>query len=90
MAATSTLFTLGVILGKFQGETISIREHEATELLDDLVNHVDCARSEDNADEVLCKGCYASLDAAKEWLNKTTPLGVNIAQWTLKNDQTSK
>ena len=42
-------------------------------LLANLVGHIDCATSEDQASEVLCPGCYESLQRAREWLDINDP-----------------
>ena len=86
MVATSVLFTLGAILGRFREETISVRERELEELLGDLVDHIDCARSEENADEVLCQGCYSTLDAAKYWLYEDNPTWREDYTMEIKSD----
>lgn len=42
-------------------------------LLGDLTDHIDSARSEDEAEEVFCSGCDAAFKAAKEWLDANDP-----------------
>ena len=71
--ATCIMWTLAAVLSWGQGECISVNEYDLQELLGDMVSHIDCAIMERDADEVFCSGCYASIKAAREWLDKNDP-----------------
>ncbi len=73
MIATSSLWTLGAILSWYQGETISEGEHEVTELLGDLVDHVNSATAEDHAMTVFCGGCLYEIQRSRKWLDENDP-----------------
>ena len=66
-------WTLAAILSWGQGELISANEYDLQELLGNMVSHIDCAIMERDAPDVFCQGCYASIKAAREWLDKNDP-----------------
>ncbi len=73
IVCTSVFWTLGVILSWRRGEIISEGEHEITELLGDLVDHVDSATAEDHATTVFCPGCLYEIQRSREWLDENDP-----------------
>ena len=68
MMATCIMWTLAALL-----PSPECADPESIELLGEMVSHIDCAIMERDADEVFCSGCYASIKAAREWLDKNDP-----------------
>ena len=69
------LWNIANIYSQIKRSKIILENTRMKYLLIDLASHINCARSEENANEVFCGGCYIALDHAISWLD------FNVKDW---------